>query len=51
MIGAHALAIRAGISYRMLDHWTRTGLLKPIGEATPGTGKVRAYADTGRRAA
>lgn len=26
MIGAHELTIRAGISYRQLDVWTRTRL-------------------------
>ena len=29
-IGSHALTVRANITYRQLDHWTRTGLLEPI---------------------
>ena len=45
MIGAHMLTIRAGISYRQCDYWTRTGLLTAVGEDTPGTGHVRTYAD------
>ena len=27
MTGSHALTVRAGITYRQLDHWTRTGLV------------------------
>lgn len=33
----------AGISYRQLDYWTRTGLLTPIDGATPGSGYLRRY--------
>lgn len=45
--GAHSLdvAIRADISYRMLDHWTRTGRLHPIEDA-PGSGNPRRYPPT-----
>lgn len=36
------LAQAAGISYRQLDYWTRTGVLSCV-EASPGSGFVRAY--------
>lgn len=36
------LAAVAGITYRQLDHWCRTGYLHPL-ESTPGSGKVRAF--------
>lgn len=39
------LTIDAGISYRQCDYWTRTGLLVPVGEATPGNGNWRRYAE------
>lgn len=35
----------AGISYRQLDYWTRTGYLRPIsGGVTPGSGTTRWFA-------
>lgn len=34
------LAIRAGITYRQLDYWCRTGYLHPL-RATPGSGHAR----------
>jgi DNA-binding transcriptional MerR regulator len=34
---------RAGITYRQLDYWTRTGLLTPVRTGTPGSGYSRFY--------
>jgi len=52
MIGAHALTIRAGITYRMADYWTRTGLLKaeprPAGASS---GTPREYSEDEARVA
>lgn len=46
MIGGHDFARRAGISYRKLDYWARTGLLPPAaGSATPGSGAQRRYSE------
>lgn len=36
------LATAAGITYRQLDYWTRTGLIRSR-EPSPGSGYVRAY--------
>jgi DNA-binding transcriptional MerR regulator len=36
------LCIRAKVSVRQVDYWTRTGILTCL-EATPGSGIVRAY--------
>lgn len=44
-IGSLDACGKAGISYRQLDHWTRCGLIHPIGEALPGTGYERRYSD------
>ncbi len=33
----------AGISYRQLDHWTRTGLITPSVRAASGSGSQRLY--------
>lgn len=35
-------------SYRQLDHWTRLGLLKTVGESTPGSGHSRRWAHAER---
>lgn len=32
-----------GASYRQVDYWTRTGLLTPIDEVSPGEGHDRRY--------
>lgn len=42
-IAGHDLARRSGITYRQLDYWTRTGLLRTSTCATPGYGFIRAY--------
>lgn len=34
---------RAGITYRQLDYWTRTGYLRTSTKAEPGTGNARFY--------
>src|SRR5687768_1121897 len=39
------LTIDAGITYRQLDYWCRTGLLAPMDDATPGTGWTRRFAE------
>lgn len=39
------LVAETGITYRQLDYWTRTKLLKPIGRATPGSGYQRRFSD------
>jgi hypothetical protein len=44
MIGSHELAAKAGISYRMLDYWCRTGLIHADRD-TPGSGNARTYTD------
>ena len=36
------LAQRAGITYRQLDYWCRTGYLHPL-DPTPGSGRLRAF--------
>lgn len=36
----------AGISYRQLDYWTRTGLITASSHATTGSGDARWYRDT-----
>lgn len=33
----------AGITYRQVDYWTRTGLLRPVGVQSPGSGNWRKY--------
>lgn len=41
---SHELINRAGITYRQLDYWTRTGLLVTVDEiADPGSGYSRYY--------
>ncbi len=35
--------IRAGLTYRRLDHWTTCQYLQPEGDANPGTGRSRCY--------
>lgn len=32
-----------GLTYRMLDYWTRAGYLVPVSPSRPGSGHVRAY--------
>jgi DNA-binding transcriptional MerR regulator len=44
MIGAHALTIRADITYRQLDYWTRVGYLTPVHQHL-GPGFPREYPD------
>lgn len=34
---------QADITYRQLDYWTRTGLLIPIHDPTPGSGWLRTF--------
>lgn len=36
----------AGITYRRLDHWTRSGLVHASGHPTTGHGDARWYRDT-----
>jgi len=51
-IGSHALTIRAGITFRMLDYWCRTGLLnaEPRGDAFgSGSGFPRVFTDAEAR--
>jgi hypothetical protein len=45
------VCVLAGITYRQLDHWTRTGTLHAIGEDTPGTGSRRGYSEAEARIA
>ena len=33
----------AGITYRQLDYWSRSGLVETVGPACPGSGGVRRY--------
>lgn len=40
---SQAVCERAEITYKQLDHWTRTGLLEPIGHPLPGSGAPREY--------
>lgn len=35
---------RAGATYRQVDYWSRTGILEPESEGTPGSGVSRAFA-------
>jgi len=51
MIGAHALTVRAGITYRMLDYWTRTGYLTAERPGGTGPGHSREYTDAEARVA
>ena len=37
------LQAEAGITYRQLDYWARTGLLTAIDDITPGSGHVRRF--------
>lgn len=34
----------AGVTYRQLDYWLRTGAVKPTAEAQPGSGNPRRFA-------
>ncbi len=37
-------ALMAGVTYRMLDYWLRTGAVRPEGmDATPGSGRRRRW--------
>lgn len=45
------VCVLAGITYRQLDHWTRTGALHAIGEDTPGVGQRRGYSEAEARIA
>lgn len=40
------LVTEANIIYRQADYWTRTGLLQPITDITPGSGHLRRYPET-----
>lgn len=42
-VTGHELCNEAGITYRQCDYWTRTDLLIPVEEATPGSGHLRRY--------
>lgn len=42
-VTAPELCTLAGLSFRQADYWTRTGLITPIDEATPGQGNYRRY--------
>lgn len=44
-ISSRNLVRRSGASYRQLDHWTRLGIIKPIGDSCPGSGHVRQWDD------
>lgn len=44
-VGSAEFLDRTGITYRCLDYWTRTGLLR-IDAATPGSGIRRTYPAT-----
>lgn len=37
------LCVEVGITYRQIDHWTRTGLLVPVDGNTPGQGHWHRY--------
>lgn len=52
-IGSHAAADLAGISYRQLDYWARTGHIRPSGVTASGSGSRRSWtlADVQRIAA
>jgi len=51
MIGAHALTIRAGVTYRMLDYWSRTGLLHAEPRQYETSGCPREYSEAEARVA
>lgn len=42
-VTSEQLRVRAGITYRQLDYWTRTGYLHAANGDTPGTGNARFY--------
>lgn len=42
-VTTNELVADTGISYRQADYWTRTGLLMPLGEPSPGSGYQRHY--------
>lgn len=42
-VTSNELIQRSGISYRQLDHWTRTGRLHASTAAEPGSGNARFY--------
>ena len=44
-VTSQELIDEAGISYRQLDYWTRTGLLVPLDQAQPGSGYPRRFPD------
>lgn len=43
MIGAHALTIKADLTYRQVDFWTRCGYLKAVHVDITGSGYPREY--------
>jgi DNA-binding transcriptional MerR regulator len=45
-VNAVELAQRAGLTYRQVDYYVRTGRLKPEGAAMPGTGYSREFAES-----
>lgn len=45
MIGAHALTIKADLTYRQVDFWTRAGYLQPTTADITGSGIPREYPD------
>lgn len=44
-IGGPDLATASGVTYRQLDYWSRTGILRCI-NGGPGSGYVRAYPES-----
>jgi DNA-binding transcriptional MerR regulator len=39
----HEAALMAGVSYRMLDHWLRSGAIRPDWDPHPGSGFFRRW--------
>lgn len=46
LVTSQDLCIHAGITYRQLDYWCRTGLLVPYTDPTPGSGTPRYFEQT-----
>lgn len=42
-ISARELMLRTGASYRQIDYWCGTGIIKPIGKPNPGSGYRREF--------
>ena len=45
-ISGPELARRTGASYRQIDYWCRNGVICPLGEATPGSGRNRQFKES-----